>query len=198
MIKLSNNIVACIATSVTNNSGVERSDKDLFLEAYKEYKGVSKKSRGQITKLLNEHTKVVTKSVNVQNTLKRVYKLAFNYLDMQIICKFDNLEYTNVSNLVKLFKYVDKHLEDKSKELREEVFSVYDSDMSPYRYNNAMSEKITALKEEYKLKEQEGEFVFIDMFNMVQQNITKMTNGQLLKLIELAERNITLDNEGGA
>jgi len=193
MIKLSKEVVSILATSVTNNSQVERSDKELFLLAYKEYKATAKGSRGHITNLLNIEVGKLTKSTNVQNTIKKVFKLAFNYVDMQVVCKFDNLEYSNIAGLVKLFKYVDKHVEDKATELRDSVKGLYEDDMSPHRYNNVVANKITELKEEYKLKEQEGEFVFQDVYNMVQASITKMTDEQLHKLIELAERNLTTE-----
>lgn len=186
-------MVASIATSTATSVTQERTDKDLFLLAYKEYKSVPKKSRGQISNLLHKQVETLTKSLNVQNTLKKVFKLAYNYVDMQVVCKFDNLEYTNISNLVKLFKYVDKHLSGKSAVLREQIKTVYEEGMSPYRYNNAISTMITSLKEEYRLKEQEGEFKFVDVFNMVQQSVSKMTPEQLHKLKDLVEMSLKED-----
>lgn len=179
---LSNEIKQAITTSVTSNSTVERSDKELFLLAYKEYKAQPAKSRGHITSLMNKEVEVVTKSINVQNTLKRVFKLAFNYVDMQVVCKFDNLEYSNIANLVKLFKYVDKNVSDSSKTLREEVKALYKEDMSPYRYNNVVAEKITQLKEKYKLVDTEGEFVFKDFVNTFKGAMSRMTDEQLLEI----------------
>jgi len=192
MIKLKDSTISAIHTSVSNASSMERSDSATFLLAYKEYKGVLKGSRGHITNLLNVNVGIVTQSTNIKTAMTKVFKLAQAYVDMSIVCKFDNLEYTNISNLVKLFKYVDKHLSDKSVDLREEIKGVYEANMSPHRYNNLISSKITALKEEYKLKEQEEEFIFSDMFNMVQANINKMTNEQLLKMQELIVRNLTV------
>jgi len=191
MIKLSTLTEASLSISSEAHSALQWSDKALFEYIYQDYKSVSKGSRGRITTLLNQVIASNTESTNVQNALKKVCKVAFNYVDMQVITKFDGLEYDNIDKLVKLFKYVDKHITDKSKELRDKVKEVHEQGMSPYRYNNNMSSLITSLKEEYKLKEQEDEFVFIDMFNMIQQNITKMTDEQLTKLIELAQRNMT-------
>lgn len=186
-ITLSKEVVAILATSVTTNSTVERSDKDLFLLAFKEYKKTSKAQRGHITNLLNVEVGKLTKSTNVQNTLKRVFKLAFNYVDMKVIVKFDNLEYTNISNLVKLFKYVDKHLEDKSKELRATFAELYEDDMSPHRYNNVVASKIVELKEEYKLKEQEGEFVFTEALDTIKGMLTNMNEAQVLELLAVVQ-----------
>ncbi len=190
MLKLNPITVASINIVTEQKETSELSDKELFLSAYNEYKAVSKKTRPAITGLLNKAVESSTPSTNVQGALKRVFKMAFNYVDMSVICKFDNLEYSNIAGLVKLFKYVDKHMEDKSSELRDIIKEVYESDMSPHRYNNAISSKITELKEEYKLKEQEDEFVFIDMYNMVEGNIGKMNNEQLLKLQELIVSNL--------
>ena len=190
MLELNPITVASISVVTNQKETSELSDKELFLSAYSEYKAVSKKTRPAITGLLNKAVESSTPSINVQGALKRVFKIAYNYVDMSVICKFDNLEYSNIAGLVKLFKYVDKHMEDKSSELRGIIKEVYESDMSPHRYNNAISSKITELKEEYKLKEQEDEFVFIDLYNMVQNSISKMTNEQLSKLIELARRNL--------
>ena len=190
MIKLSKEIVATLATSVTNNSSVERSDKELFLSAYKEYKGTTKAQRGHITNLLNVEVTKLTKSINVQNTLKRVFKLAHNYIDMQIICKFDNLEYTNISKLVKLFKYVDKNITDKSTELREDIFKLYEPNMSPHRYNNIVADKITELKEQYKLKEVDGEYKvlsFNDMYHTIEKSLEAYDEAQVDKLMQLLQ-----------
>ena len=195
MIKLSDKLVQVLATSVTNNSSVELSDSKLFLLAYKEYKGTTKGQRGHITNLLNVEVTKLTKSANVQATLKKVFKLAADYVEMQVITKFDILEYSNIAGLVKLFKYVDKHVEDKSSELRESIKSLYEDNMSPHRYNNLVASKITELKEEYKLKEQEGEFVFVDVFNLVQSSVTKITQEQLHKMLELVERHIVEEQE---
>jgi hypothetical protein len=191
LINLSKDVISSISTSVTNNTSIERSDSELFLIAYKEYKLHNKATRPHITKLLNEQVALYTKSNNVRNTLKRVFKLAYDYIDMRVICKFDSLEYTNISKLVKLFKYIDKHIPDKSNELRDTIASIYEEGISSYRYNNTLESTITELKEEYKLKEQEDEFVFVDVYNLVQSNINKMTDEQLLKLIELAQRNLS-------
>ena len=197
-IKLNQSTISAIVTSVTNNSSVELSDKELFLLAYKEYKAVKKGQRGHVTNLLNVQVRTVTKSNNVANTLKKVFKLANNYVDMQVICKFDKLEYTNISNLVKLFKYVDNN-EDmlieqgiltSASELREKIKAIHTDDMSSYRYNNAVSNTISELKEEYKLKDTEDGFVFKDMYSLVQDSVSKMTQEQLHSMLELIERNI--------
>ena len=189
-IKLNQSTISAIVTSVTNNSSVELSDKELFLLAYKEYKAVKKGQRGHVTNLLNVQVRTVTKSNNVANTLKKVFKLANNYVDMQVICKFDKLEYTNISNLVKLFKYVDLHISDKSSELREKIKAIHTDDMSSHRYNNAVSNAVSELKEEYKLKDTEDGFVFKDMYSLVQDSVSKMTQEQLHSMLELIERNI--------
>ena len=200
-IKLSQGTISAIIKSVTNNSGVELSDKELFLLAYNEYKVVPKAQRGHVTNLLNVQVRLVTKSDNIANTLKKVFKLAQNYVEMQVICKFDKLEYTNINNLVKLFKYVDNNVADKAKELREDIKSIHTDDMSIHRYNNAISAAIVELKEEYKLKDTEDGFVFKDMYALVQNSVSKMTQEQLHQMLKLIERNLLtvgeyLDNTG--
>ena len=187
MIKLNPLTQASLSISSEQHSTLEWSDKALFENIYKDYKAVAKKSRGQVTSLLNKAIEGNTASTNVQNALKRVAKVAFNYVDMKVICNFDKLEYTNINNLVKLFKYVDKNLEDKSSELRAKVHSVYDSSMSSHRYNNNMAELITQLKEEYKLSEVEGEFVLKDYFALVKAGFSKLTNAQLLELLGMVQ-----------
>ena len=190
MIKLNPLTVQAISISTEQHSTLQWSDKALFEYVYADYKAVAKGSRGKVTELLMKLVATQTESTNVQKSMRGVFKVAQDYCDMKVIANFSNLEYSNVSNLVKLFKYVDKHLKDKSNELREGVKALYEDGMSPHRYNNVVALHITKLKEEYKLKEQEGAFVFQDVFNMVQASVTKMTNEQLRSLIALAERNI--------
>lgn len=187
MVKLSKEVTTALRKTVKSQDKLEVSDKDTFILVYKEYKAVPKTKRSEITDALKEATAKVTESENTRKLYSRMFKLAYDYVDMKVICQFEDLEYTNISNLVKLFKYVDKHIKDKSKELRAKVMSVKEENMSPYRYNNNMSTLITTLKEEYKLKEQEGEFIFQDVFNMVQKSVLKMTDEQLESLEKVIE-----------
>ena len=190
MIKLNPLTMSSITISSEQHNTLEWSDKALFEYMYTDYKAVKKGSRGQVTKLLNDAIVLANASTNVQNALKKVAKLAFNYVDMQVITKFDGLEYSNINALVKLFKYVDKHMIEKSEELRDKVKGVYSTDMSSHRYNNTMSELITKLKEEYKLKEQEGEFVLVDYMEYVKTNITNLTKEQLLALMDIVSEQV--------
>lgn len=190
LLELKSNDRAIIARAVTNATGSELSDKELFIFAYNQYKKVEVKQRGSVTAVLNKEVEILTKSSNIQATFKRLFKLAFNYVDMQVVCKFDNLEYTNIANLVKLFKYVDTNEDSliadgklvSSKQLREEVKAIYSSDMSPHRYNNLVADKITQLKEKYKLVDTEGVFVFKDFVNTFKGAMSRMTDEQLLEI----------------
>ena len=190
MIKINPLTMSSITISSEQHNTLEWSDKALFEYMYVDYKAVKKGSRGQVTKLLNDTIVLANASTNVQNALKKVAKLAFNYVDMQVIAKFDGLEYSNIANLVKLFKYVDKNLSDKSDKLRQEVKEVYKQGLSDYAYNNLMYTKITKLKEEYKLKEQEGEFVLVDYMEYVKTNITNLTKEQLLALMDIVSEQV--------
>jgi len=187
MKQLNNKTLQLLAVSITNKMNLEVSDKDVFVAVYEEYKAVKKVGRGHVTMLLNQRVAEITKSSNVRRAFSRDFKLAFNYVDMMVICKFDNLEYTNIAGLVKLFKYVDKNLSEKSKELRETIMGLYEDNMSPHRYNNVVADKLVQLKEEYKLKEQEDEFVFIDVVNYMKSSITHMSKEQLLEVLSLVE-----------
>ena len=178
-----------IGKAVAGHMDSEVSDKDLFLFAYKAYKSVNKKQRGSITGILNKEVERVTKSTNVGNTIKRVFKMAFNYLDMAVICNFDKLEYTNISNLVKLFKYVDKHQSEESINLRQEIKDVLSEGVSDLRYNNNMANTITNLKEKYKLVETDGEFKVAEYMNIVKSGISKLNEAELLELMDsMADR----------
>ena len=187
MIKLSLITESALSISTEAHSALQWSDKALFELIYKDYKAVAKGSRGKVTELINTIIAGNTESTNVQRALKAVAKTAFNYVDMRVITNFDGLEYTNINKLVKLFKYVDKHIPDKSNELRTTVHDVYDSSMSSHRYNNNMAELITQLKEEYKLSEVEGEFILKDYFSLVKAGFSKLTNAQLLELLGMVQ-----------
>ncbi len=190
MIKLNALTEASIKISGEAHSKLQWSDKALFDLMYKDYKSVDKKSRGQVTLLLNKAICDNNASTNVQNALKIISKMAFNYVDMQVIARFDGLEYSNIAGLVKLFKYVDKHIEDKSKELRETIKGLYESDMSSHRYNNVVASKIVELKEEYKLKDTEDEFIVLDFFDTVSTNMSKMTDEDVLKLLDIVQSRV--------
>jgi len=187
MIKLNPLTESALSISSEAHSALQWSDKALFEYIYTDYKAVAKGSRGKVTQLINLAIGTNTASENVQNALKRVAKTAFNYVDMKVICNFDGLEYTNINNLVKLFKWVDKNRPEKSNELRTTVHNVYDKTMTPHRYNNNMVELITQLKEEYKLSDTEGEFIVLDYFSAVSAGLSHLCQDDVVKLLEMVQ-----------
>ncbi len=190
MIKLNPLTEASLKIGASAHSSLQWSDKTLFENIYTDYKAVTKGARGKVTELLNLAIQSNTESTNVQQALKKVARVAFNYVDMQVIAKFDGLEYSNIEKLVKLFKYVDKHMEDKSTELRQTIRDVYKDDMSPHRYNNDMADVIAGLKEQYKLSEVEGEYKvleFNDMLHTVEKSVDTYSEAQIDKLMEVLQ-----------
>ena len=97
MITLNPLTEASLKISSEAHSSLQWSDKALFEYIYTDYKAVTKGARGKVTELLNLAIQSNTESTNVQGALKKVARVAFNYVDMQVIAKFDGLEYTNIA-----------------------------------------------------------------------------------------------------
>ena len=176
---------ALLTKAVTAHTNIDSSDKSLFEFAYKEYKSVTKGDRSTVTSELKKHVEFKTESVNIQQAVLKVFRVALKYVDMQVITKFDLLEYTNIRSLVILFAYMDTKFKDDAIVVREQVKKVYTDDMSPHRYNNTMVDTIKTIKAKYKVVETvEGEAVTISYSGVV-ASVMKLSTEDKAKLLEM-------------
>ena len=193
MIKLSPLTMSSIEIGAKAHNGIEWSDKALFEYIYKDYKSVDKGSRGQVSKLINTHIELTTKSINVQNALKRVARLAFNYVDMQVICKFDSVEYSNIRALVVILKHIDKNFPESSKLVRNGIKSLYETGMSTHRYNGVIVEHIKQLKAKYKVNITDDDKVIEVNYESVASSVSKLSVDDKLKLLEMLQVELAYD-----
>lgn len=193
MIKLSPLTMSSIEIGAKAHNGIEWSDKALFEYIYKDYKSVDKGSRGQVSKLINTHIELTTKSINVQNALKRVARLAFNYVDMQVICKFDSVEYSNIRALVVILKHIDKNFTESSKLVRNGIKSLYETGMSTHRYNGVIVEHIKQLKAKYKVNITDDDKVIEVNYESVASSVSKLSVDDKLKLLEMLQVELAYD-----
>ena len=157
-----------LTRSITSNSKQDMNDKELFLMAYKEYKSVPKSNRQDVTKEFKLHIETKVESVNIQSAVLRIIRVAYKYVDMQVIANFDKLEYANIKALVNLFSYIDKNISHKSKEVRDIIKSLHEDNMSISRYNNLVVDKVRELRAIYKVVETvEGNMVTVSYSSIV-------------------------------
>lgn len=157
-----------LTRSITSNSKQDMNDKELFLMAYKEYKSVPKSNRQDVTKEFKLHIETKVESVNIQSAVLRIIRVAYKYVDMQVIANFDKLEYANIKALVNLFSYIDKNISHKSKEVRDIIKSLHEDNMSISRYNNLVVDKVRELRATYKVVETvEGNMVTVSYSSIV-------------------------------
>jgi len=172
---------------------LELSKSEVFSSSYELFKGSKKVDRDSILKSLKQVVTEATKISTTRAYYTRIFSLARDYVDYNVFINLEVLHYETVAKVVKIIKYLKKNdtiSNAELKEIKESIVSVWVDGLGAYSYNNLMDNKVHELKEEYKLKEQEDEFVFIDMYNMVEGNIGKMNNEQLLKLQELIVSNL--------
>jgi len=181
-----------VSESVANVVNVEYSNSQLFIGVYTLYNSTKADKRVEVTRYLNELVGGATSSTNIINQFKKIFKQAKDYVDFSVVAKLKYLEYTNINKIVMLLRYVNKHKESELSKVKLEITKVYTKDMSPHRYNNSMTDKLQDLKEEHKLKEVEGDFIFIEFLDVVKTNVNKLDESQLDELMIILQERLDI------
>jgi hypothetical protein len=105
---------------------------------------------------------------------------------MKVISHLDNMSWDSIKRVVTLLKFIEKQYDNNTmRTVKGRITKVYDSTMSPHRYNNAINELLVTLKQEYPHQEVDGELKAFNPEAFVSQ-LSVADEAKLLVL--LAER----------
>jgi hypothetical protein len=174
-----------VSKAVSNVTNAEHSDMTVFIDAWNFYKGVDKKQYGAVTKILKDEVSKSTKSKNIKTYFTKIFKTAQQWRELGVIMKFDKLEYTNVSHIVKLLVFLSKSDEFK-KELTptlEAFKAVWVDGMGEFSYNNKVADLVTNFKQTYKVVDVDGEYRTLE--TKMKSMVGKLSREQLTHLLDM-------------
>ena len=155
--------------------------KDVFLLVYDELTKAPDVPKAH--KEIKEQIEGMFPSKYIAQGVNKIVTVAYKYYKMSVFTTLEQLTYDNTRQVVMLLTFIEKHYPTKVKSIRNRISRI--KDINSIEYNNKVLDKVLEIKEEYKIKEVEGEYKFMPIFKMVANNLDKMPKEDKAKLLAL-------------
>jgi len=163
-------------------TGMDNTNKTEFDKFYSMVKLEETREEGY--KAMLEASKDI-KSDNQRRGYKSMMSMAIAYCEVNTVCNYKLVDWENLKSMVRLYKYVAKHHSEVARGLvKDKLSNVWTKGLGGYSYNNALTAKLDALKEEYKVETKVLVPTYTKVFNDVEKLNDNDKEAILLSLME--------------